>query len=58
MTTTHQEMPDGPAQCAACSSERVSLVTVDGHTVWLCARHEAQLQPAGVATGSAGRVIA
>lgn len=58
MTTTHDESPDGRARCAARSSERVRIVTVDGHTVWLCPEHEALLRPAGVATGSAGRMVA
>jgi hypothetical protein len=56
--TTSSEIPDGPARCAACPSTVVRIVTVDGRTAWLCPQHEAQLAPAGVATGSAGRVIA
>jgi len=56
---TPGELPEGPARCIACRSQRVRIVVVDGHRVWLCPQHEAILaRPAGVATGSAGRVIA
>jgi hypothetical protein len=44
---TSSEMPDGPARCAACPSERVRIAEVDGRIVWLCPEHEAQLHPAG-----------
>jgi hypothetical protein len=56
---TTEEMPDGPARCAACASTAVRIVDVDGHTVWLYVQHERRLlRPAGVATGSAGRPLA
>jgi hypothetical protein len=56
---TTGEMPDLPARCIACPSTAVRIVTVDGHQVWLCPEHEPMLtRPAGVATGSQGRVLA
>jgi hypothetical protein len=58
ISTTTTALPDGPARCIACPSEAVRIVTVDGHQVWLGPEHERLIMPdAGVATGSAGRVI-
>ena len=53
------EMPDQPARCVGCASSAVRVLEVSGHRVWCCPDCERTLaRPAGVATGSHGRVVA
>jgi ribosomal protein L37AE/L43A len=58
-STQDELVPEGPARCIACPSTTVRIVAVDGHQVWCCQACERILvRPAGITTGSRGRVLA
>jgi hypothetical protein len=59
--STQDEMPEGQPRCIACPSTAVSIVALAGFPpVWACKDCERvlTLHPAGITTGSQGRVLA